>query len=90
MMSPALFLIHPHIREHPDSLRMFSGLTKAPGTKVFAQEELLHYLEMILNLEMAFCRRFRSSPNCSPPVFRVYEGKNRGHRNSGRRQGDAA
>lgn len=89
-MSPALFLIQPHIREQPNSLRLFSGLTKAPGTKVFAQEELLHYLEMILNLEIAFCRRLRSSPTCSPPLFRVYEGKNRSCRNSGRRQGDAA
>lgn len=90
MMSPALFLTHTHIREQPNSLRVSSGLTKAPGTKIFAQEELLNYLEMILNLEIAFCWRLRSSPTCSPPLFRVYEGKNRGCRNCGHMQGNAA
>lgn len=56
-MPPALLLIHPHRCEQPHSLRMFSGSTRAPGTKVFAQQELLNYLEIILNLETILSAR---------------------------------
>lgn len=52
-MSPELFLFHPHRMEHPDSVRMFSGLAAALGTKVIAQQEPLDCLEMILDLATA-------------------------------------
>ncbi|KAI4571739.1 hypothetical protein MJG53_013845 [Ovis ammon polii x Ovis aries] len=44
---------HPERMEHPDSVRMFSGLAAALGTKVIAQQEPLDCLEMILDLATA-------------------------------------
>lgn len=54
-MRPALFLSHHRRREQPNSLRMFNGSAKAPGTKVFAQP--LNYLKMIIDLEIALSAR---------------------------------